>query len=144
MSTRLATRNGIACAVIAGSMLLSPVPASAGAAATDTPASVAAAGKAGSAEIQPLLLALNDANAVMKRMQSDPAWQKTCLELGLKNDRAGLSTFLKRAAPNSEVNVIAVDDFTITISFTVKGRKVTVCGSNERGCSGNTASIGIT
>jgi len=144
MSTRFVTRSGIAVAVVAGSMLLFSVPASAGAARPDTPASVAAAGKAGLAEIQPLLLALTDANAVMKRMQGDPAWQKTCLELGLKGDRAGLSTFLKRAAPNSEVDVTAVDDFTITISFTVKGRKVTVCGSSERGCGGNTASIGVT
>lgn len=143
MSTTFVTRSGLAVAAVVGTMLLSAVPASAGAAGTDTPASVAAAGKAGLAEIQPLLLALTDASAVMRKMQSDPAWQKTCLELGLKGDRPGLSAFLKRAAPNSEVEVIAIDDFTITISFTVRGRKVTACGSNERGCGGNTASIAV-
>lgn len=109
----------------------------------DTIANVAAAGKNASAIADPAQVAMADAANVMRRMASDVEFQKSVLAFANKNDIAGLTGFLQKAAPNSTVTVDKVQDFSISLKFTVKGHKVSVCASDESACGGHSASLAI-
>src|SRR5262249_6391333 len=100
----------------------------------DTIANVAAAGKAGVARLQPVQAAMADAMSVMNRMSSDPAFQKSVLDFANKNDVAGLTAFLQRAAPNSTVSVKKLADFLLLTGFKVGRYEVAICVSNKSDC----------
>jgi hypothetical protein len=132
---------GAILAMLGFALLAAPFSSEGGTA--DTTAAVGVAAKNGLAELKPVILALRDAEAVLSKMETDPAWQKACYELVHKGDKAGLAAFVQRAAPNSTVEVLAVGDWTATLSFHVFGHKVDLCASSEKGCSGTAASLGV-
>jgi hypothetical protein len=133
-------------AAVALSLIASVVTVAHGATAksSDTIAAVATAAKAGVARMQPVQLALTDAQNVMNRMSTDSVFQKAVLGFANKNDVAGLTSFIQKIAPNSTVSVTELKDFHLYLGFTVKGHHVGLCVSNDTSCVGLSATLEIT
>ncbi len=87
------------------------------------------------------LAALKEARTVMAKMGADVNHATQILSIARKNDLIGLKRTLTIDAMKSTMAVDEVKDFTLKLSFTVRGTRVSVCGSNEGGCSGGRASV---
>lgn len=119
----------------------------------DTPEDVATAARNAAAKIREQLknveksevkAVLREAEAAFQRIAQDRGSAERILELSRKKDKAGIKAIFKQNAPVSEIEIQEVKDFTITVSFTVRGYYVSACGSSTSGCSGgSTASVKV-
>jgi hypothetical protein len=95
------------------------------------------------AEVDAQLLALREARAAFSRIAQDRALATRMLDAARKNDLRSIIALVKVDAPQSEVTIDSLRDWTATLSFKVRGRQITVCGSSEGGCGGNSASVSV-
>lgn len=119
----------------------------------DTPEDVATAAKNAAAKIREQLkttekneakAVLREAEAAFQRIAQDRGTAQRILELSRKKDKTGIKSILKQNAPTSDIEIQEVKDFTITVSFSVRGYYVSACGSSTSGCSGgSTASVKV-
>ena len=108
-----------------------------GAADKDTPETVMEAGKHGVEGINNFLSVLKEAQAVSAHMARDKEHAAKVLELAQRNDRAGLAALFKRDAPNSQIEILEIKDFTYKATYKREdGTTVIVCVSNSHGCNG--------
>src|SRR5262249_1307278 len=92
----------------------------------ETPVVVIRVANAARPELESRLAAVRDAQAIVTRLQNR-AFAAQVLDVSRKNDKKALSDLLKSAAPSRQINVTAIDDFTITFSFGTDSHDYTLC-----------------
>ena len=92
----------------------------------ETPDDVIRVANAARPELESLLSALKDAQLIVTRL-GNRAYATQVLEAAKKNDKKGLADLLKNVAPNRQITVKEITDFTITFSFGTEGHDYTLC-----------------